>query len=119
MRTSHGEYDDEGRAIASSWKTNVDKTSDADVVEERAVVGHGHEGAGVQPQRLFEVGEAYQVEVVGRLIKEKQLRRTHAGEDTCQSGSQTFTAAERGADEEMVEVPIVFHVAEADDLSQA
>ena len=44
-----------------------------DVVEEVAVVGDGHDGAGVVVQEALEPGHRFGVEVVGRLVEQQQV----------------------------------------------
>ena len=48
---------------------------DADRVEEALVVADHHEGAPVGVQRRLQLADADQVEVVGRLVEQQQLRR--------------------------------------------
>ena len=46
-------------------------------IEEVAIVGDQQQGAGVIPQPLFEPDHRIQVEVVGRLVEQQQVRATH------------------------------------------
>ena len=45
-----------------------------DVVEEVPVVRHGEDGAGVFRQMLLQPGDGLGVEMVGRLVQQKQVR---------------------------------------------
>ena len=44
-----------------------------DVVEEVAVMGHHHHGAGVIVQRMLQPGDAFGVQMVGRLVQQQQV----------------------------------------------
>src|SRR5688500_5078014 len=48
---------------------------DSDVVEQVRVVRGDDEGAAVAGQRVDELGDAVQIEVVGRFVEQQQLRR--------------------------------------------
>ena len=44
-----------------------------DVVQEVAVMGHDHHGAGVIVQRVLQPGDAFRVQMVGRLVQQQQV----------------------------------------------
>ena len=44
-----------------------------DVVQEVTVMGHHHHGAGVIVQRVFQPGDAFGVQMVGRLVQQQQV----------------------------------------------
>ena len=65
-----------------------------DVVEEIAVVGDAHDGAGVFLQVAFEPGDALGVEVVGGLVQQEQVGPFQ--EDLAEGDASAFAAGERG-----------------------
>ena len=64
-----------------------------DVVEEVAVVGDEHDGAGVFLQVPFEPGDALGVEVVGRLVQEQEVGAFE--QDLAEGDAPAFAAGER------------------------
>ncbi len=61
-----------------------------DAVEEIAVVGHEEAGAAGADEELFEPGDRFDVEVVGRLVEDEQV---WAGDDGAAEGDAAFLAA--------------------------
>src|SRR6266404_372511 len=47
--------------------------ADTDVAQENAVMRNYQQRTGIQTQSLFEIRETRQIEVVGRLVEQKQL----------------------------------------------
>ena len=65
-----------------------------DVVEEVAVVGHDHHRAGVVVQRVLQPGDAFGVQVVGRLVQQQQVRLLQ--QQPAQRDAAPLAARQRG-----------------------
>ena len=65
-----------------------------DVVEEVAVVGDDHHGAGIVVQRVLQPGDAFGIEVVGRFVQQQQIRLLQ--QQPAQRDAPPLAAGQRG-----------------------